>query len=89
MQWSLEDLVPGDPAGLPALHALVPAAEERDLLDEARAAEHREDLLRLDGEIAQPWDEPLEPDPADEVLLLLRRTFGATVILAYDEPPPE
>lgn len=80
--WSLDDLFPGDPAGLPSLYEAVPAAEERDLLDEALEAEHREHLARL-------WDEMQprtgEPDTEDETLRLLRKAFNAVVILEYDE----
>ena len=74
--WSLEDLFPGEAAGLQELHELVPAAEERDLLDEALEAEFIE--------YARIWyldeDEPEEPDPADEIVTLLKQTFGAIVI---------
>ena len=85
--WSLDDLLPGDPAGLPVRYAAVPAAEERDLLDEALDAEHREDLLRLHDEIEQPWDIPEEPESGeDDVLRMLRKAFNAVVILEYDQP---
>ena len=78
----------GDDASLAQLHELVPAAEEADILDEAREAEHREYVRRVMDEASTPLD--IHTDDEDEPLTTIHDTgpiidllcheLGATVI---------
>ena len=82
------DLGAGDDASLAQLHALVPAAEEVDILDDARDAEHREYVRRVMDEASTPLD--IHCDDEDEPLTSIHDTrpiigllcdeLGATVI---------
>lgn len=82
------DFGSGNDATLGQLHAVVPAAEELDILDDAREAEHREYVVRVMEEASTPLDDP--PDDEDQpvdaihdvepIITLLCQEFGATVI---------
>jgi len=81
----------GEQATLRQLHDLVPAAEEFDILQDAREAAHRAEIRQILEEAAVPLDDlPADldegPDPA--VLALLRERLGATVIGEFTTPAP-
>ena len=82
------DHAAGDDASLAQLHALVPAAEEADILDEARDAEHRAYVRQVMDEASTPldihWDDEDEPlttiHDTGPIIDLLCHELGAKVI---------
>jgi hypothetical protein len=81
------DFGSGNDATLGQLHAVVPAAEELDILDDAREAEHREYVVRVMEEASTPLDEAMDDDQSvdaindvEPIIALLCQEFGATVI---------
>ncbi len=72
----------GDDASLAQLHALVPAAEEADILDDARDAEHRAYVRQVMDEASTPLD--IHSDDEDEPLTTIHDTAPIIDLLCQE-----
>ena len=81
--FTLDDIGAGGDRSLRLLYETVPAAEERDLLEEAIDAEYRDHLWAFHRELMQSDD---ESDPFEVTLDLLRRTFHAVILQDHRGP---